>query len=277
MNPAFTLGFEKGVIINMLNKHSLLLLCLLSPCSLAASYKTEHFTIEFDDNVPVAVVEQLADNVNKDRKRVLAYLGQSLEYKGTPIKEHLIVYISKTRRTPFQDWNTIHIPEGRVLQAFADNDSDNNQSKTTQAGMAIIHELTHVYAVSAYRKQIKNGDEDRFYDDGLAVFLQHRFGKDAQYPDFGKDLYPAVAQASLEYGGLIPLGKAEEVRHSAKTGLGRKLAYLQEGAFSQFLIENYGLDAYLKIYQGADLKTVTGKNLEQLEKDWSALIDNFKA
>jgi hypothetical protein len=265
----------------MLNKY-LLLLCLFSSCTLAASYNTEHFTIEFDDNVPVTVVEQLAVNVSKDRKRVLAYLDQSVEYKGTPIKEPLIVYISKTRRTPFQDWNAIHIPEDRVLQAFAGNDSGSNsnsynQHKSTQAGMAIIHELTHVYAVSAYRKQKKNGDEDRFYDDGLAVFLQHRFGSDAQYPDFGKDLYPKVAEISLEYGGLIPLAKAEEVRHSAKTGLGRQLAYLQEGAFTQFLIENYGLDAYLKIYQGADIKAITGKNFEQLKKDWSALIDNFKA
>lgn len=271
----------------MFNKYPFLLLCLFSSCTLAASYNTEHFSIEFDDNVPVTVVEQLAVNVHKDRKRVLAYLDQSVEYKGTPIKEHLIVYISKTRRTPFQDWNTIHIPEDIVLQAFAGNDSAGNDSgsnsnsynqhKSTQAGMAIIHELTHVYAVSAYRKQKKNGDEDRFYDDGLAVFLQHRFGSDAQYPDFGKDLYPKVAEVSLEFGGLIPLAKAEEVRHSAKTGLGRQLAYLQEGAFTQFLIENYGLAAYLKIYQGANIKAITGKNFEQLEKHWSALIDNFKA
>jgi hypothetical protein len=253
----------------MLKKYFLVLLSVVSSCTLAASYKTAHFSIEYDDNVPNSVVEKLAQRIATNRDVVLAYLNQSTAYAGTPIKEQLIVHISKQRRTPYQDWNSIHIPEKRVLAAFTEHDNEH-------AGMAVIHELTHVYAVSAYRKQKKNGYEDRFYDDGLAVFMQHRFGESAEYPDFGTNLYRAVAEKSVKYGGLIPLAETENVRHSAKTGLGRQLAYLQEGAFTQFLIENYGLDAYLKIYNGAELKTVTGKSFAQLETDWTLLIDVFK-
>lgn len=253
----------------MLKKYFLVFLCSISSCTLAASYKTEHFTIEYDDNVATSVVEKLARRIAANRDVVLAYLNQASEYAGTPIKEHLIVYISKQRRTPYQDWNSIHIPEKRVLAAFSEDEKEH-------AGMAVIHELTHVYAVSAYRKQKKNGYEDRFYDDGLAVFMQHRFGESTEYPDFGADLYRAVAEKSVKYGSLIPLTETENVRHSAKTGLGRQLAYLQEGAFTQFLIENYGLNAYLKIYNGAEPKTVTGKSFAQLEKDWSLLIEVFK-
>ncbi|WP_299569450.1 hypothetical protein [uncultured Shewanella sp.] len=54
-------------------------------------------------------------------------------------------------------------------------------------GMALIHELTHVYAVSYKPKKIKNGYEDRFYGDGLAVLLQHHFGSKPEYPNFGID------------------------------------------------------------------------------------------
>lgn len=253
----------------MLKKIFAFSLWFFSSCVMAKSYETEHFTIEYDDNVPKSAVEQLAKRVKDNREVVLAYLKQTGEYTGTPIKEPLVVYISKQRRTPYQNWNTIHIPEQRVLNTFLENDQEH-------AGMAVIHELTHVYAVSAYRKNKKNGYEDRFYDDGLAVFMQHRFGESPGYPDFGKDLYRAVLEKSIEYGELIPLKKTEEVRHSARTGLGRQLAYLQEGAFTQFLIENYGLDAYWKLYKGQQPKDVTGKSFAQLEREWSALMNSFK-
>ncbi|TMO60478.1 hypothetical protein CWB96_07930 [Pseudoalteromonas citrea] len=245
-------------------KKYLVITLLFSTSSFAKTFDAGDFTVEYDDNVPTLIVEQLAQRVSENRKIVKAYLHQSKEYKGTPIQDDLVVYISKKRRTPYQDWNTIHIPEKRVLSAFSAEESENS-------GMAVIHELAHVYAVSYFRKKKK----DRFFDDGLAVFLQHRFGESPEYPNFGQDLYRAVAETSISYGGLIALAEAETVRHAAKTGVGRRLAYLQEGAFTQYLIENYGLDQYLKIYAGENMQTVTGKTFSQLEKEWVALIGEF--
>ncbi|WP_394223207.1 hypothetical protein [Alteromonas gracilis] len=253
----------------MFKKYLFILFTFVSTSAMSETYQADNFTVEYDDNVPLSIVEKLATVVSANTKVVKTYLAQSAQYKGTPIKEDLVVFISKKRRTPYQDWNTIHIPEKRVIAAFSEDKSKNN------SGMAVIHELTHVYAVSDFRKKKKHGYEDRFYDDGLAVFLQHRFGQVPEYPDFGQDLYRAVADASLNYGGLISLKDAENVRHSAKTGLGRKLAYLQEGAFTQFLIENYGLDAYLKIYAGESTESVTGKTFNQLESDWTSVIGSF--
>ncbi|WP_218419398.1 hypothetical protein [Alteromonas lipotrueae] len=249
-------------------KKYLLISLLISTSTFAKTFQAKDFTIEYDENVSISIVEQLASTISSNRNVVKAYLNQSVEYQGTPIQEDVIVYISKKRRTPYQDWNTIHIPEKRVLSAFSKDKSENS-------GMAVIHELTHVYAVSYFRKKKKNGYEDRFFDDGLAVFLQHRFGETPEYPNFGQDLYRAVAETSISYGGLIPLKETENVRHSAKTGKGRKLAYLQEGAFTQFLIENYGLGLYLKIYAGEDLQSVTGKTFSQLENEWATLIGRF--
>lgn len=251
-----------------MNNKYLLISLLLSRSTFANTFKADDFIIEYDADVPITVVEQLASRVSENKKVVKAYLSQSEEYNGTPIQEDLVVFISKKRRTPYQDWNTIHIPEKRVLSAFSSAESENS-------GMAVIHELTHVYAVSDFRKKKKNGYEDRFFDDGLAVFLQHRFGESPEYPDFRQDLYRAVAETSVSYGGLIPLTETENVRHSAKTGTGRRLAYLQEGAFTQFLIENYGLDQYLKIYAGENIQAVTGKSFSELENDWTALISSF--
>jgi len=249
---------------------------LFSPCLLLSflSYsielKTKDFTVIYDTNVPIKAVEALVVEVKNSIKIVKFYLTQSKKYNGTPITERLIVYISKTHKTPYQDWNTIHIPEDRVLNAFAKGD------KRDSKGLAVIHELTHVYAVSAFRKNKINGYENRFFDDGLAVFLQHRFGKLPEYPNFGMDLYASVATKSQKYGKLLSLKQAEHIRHSSKTGLGRQLAYLQEGAFTQFLIENYGLDKYFKIYQGHPIKSVTGKSFAELEVKWSKMINAFR-
>ena len=61
---------------------------------LANSYEADDFTIEYDENVPLSVVANLAKRVSENRTIVLNYLNQSEEYTGTPIKERLIVYIS---------------------------------------------------------------------------------------------------------------------------------------------------------------------------------------
>lgn len=257
--------------MNTTIKILLVLACLLqSFLSNALEFKTKDFTVIYDTNVPINVIEKLAREIEHNIKIVQSYLKQSKEYEGTPIKERLLVYISKTKRIPYQDWNTIHIPESRVLKAFGE------EHEYEGKGLAIIHELTHVYSVSAFRKKKKNGYEDRFFDDGLAVFMQHRFGEEAEYPNFGIDLYRSVAIKSHKYGALISLEQAEEIRHSSKTGLGRQLAYLQEGAFTQFLIENYGLDKYFRIYQGQAIKSVTGKSFITLEQEWSEMINVFK-
>jgi len=249
-------------------KKYLLITLLFSTSTFAKTFDAGEFTVEYDDNVPISIVEQLASRISEKRKIVKAYLGQSKEYNGTPIKEDLVVYISKKYRTPYQNWNTIHIPEKRVLATFSPEKSEIN-------GMAIIHELTHVHAVSHFRTKEKSEYGRRFFDDGLAVFLQHRFGESAEYPNYGQDLYRAVSESSISYGGLIALKDAENLRNSAKTGEGRRLAYLQEGAFTQYLIENYGLDKYLKIYAGKNIETVTGKTFSQLEKEWVTLIGEF--
>ena len=66
------------------------------------------------------------------------------------------------------------------------------------------------------------------------MFLQHRFGGVAEYPNFDVDLYRQTANLVRKHGQLIPLAKAEDARHESKTRVERQLAYVQEGALTQF-------------------------------------------
>ncbi len=233
---------------------------LNEPSSASGEIVRDEFSVEYGENVPVAAAELVADRVEAALKVVRAYLGQAPSYSGPPYDWPMKVVIDPDRFAPYQLRNEIYLPEARVLNLF-------DGVEGARIDLGIVHEVTHVLASSYARK-----NRDRFYDDGLAVYLQHRFGFSPNYPDFGQDLYVAVAKSAREYGDLVPLAQAEAVRANRENSLGRKLAYLQEGAFTQFLIENYGLDDYIAIYQGADPKDVTGSTFAELEAAWAEII-----
>ena len=203
----------------------------------------------------------VAHRVDVLRTLVQAYLTGAETYAGAPYDTSLEVYIDPDRFSPYQQGSGIYLPEARVLNAVADR-PDSRQD------LGIVHELTHVLAASAFR-----ANRDRFYDDGLAVFLQHRFGDQPNYPNFGEDLYFATARAMRAHGDLIPLAEAEQVRGSRQDRTARRLAYLQEGAFTQYLIERFGLNAYFRIYQGEAVEEVTGVSFARIEDDWQVLIE----
>ncbi|MCV2884793.1 hypothetical protein OE749_08795 [Aestuariibacter sp. AA17] len=235
------------------------LVCTL-PVAVAATHSTAHFDLHYPDALSASAVDAFATDIEQARQRVTAYLANVPGYTGTPIKGKLQVHVSSKHRTPYQDKEHIYVPEKRVLKSY--------ESEGEHAGLALVHELTHVYAVSGFRYQ-----RDRFYDDGLAVFLQHRLGTGPEYPDFGEDLIVAAAKLSEKHGELIPLKQAENVRGAAKSGVARRLAYLQEGAFSQFLIERLGLEAYWQIYTGTPFETVAGRSFESFETEWAELVN----
>ena len=78
-----------------MNNKYLLISLLLSTSTFANTFKADDFIIEYDADVPITVVEQLASRVSENKKVVKAYLSQSEEYNGTPIQEDLVVFISK--------------------------------------------------------------------------------------------------------------------------------------------------------------------------------------
>ena len=239
---------------------ALFVIALTEPVSANGEIVHDDFSVEYGENVPDAAAELVADRVEAALKLVRAYLAQAPSYSGPPYDWPMKVVIDPDRFGPYQLRNEIYLPEARVLNLF-------NGVEDARIDLGIVHEVTHVLAASYARM-----NRDRFYDDGLAVYLQHRFGFTPNYPDFGQDLYVSVAKSAKAYGDLVPLAEAEAVRANREDSVGRKLAYLQEGAFTQFLIENFGLDDYISIYQGANPKDVTGRTFAELEAAWATMI-----
>jgi hypothetical protein len=240
-----------------------LVLCSVGPRSQESEetdfIERKDFSVEFRTTVPIEAAERVADRVAAAIELVSAYLTQAATYEGPPYEFPIEVLIDPTRG-PYQSQNRIHVPEQRVLHLFHDRTDQ-------RTDLGIVHEITHVLAASAGRAR-----RDRFYDDGLAVFLEHRFGQNSGYPNFGLDLYVAYRMQEEAHGQPVPLEKSEEVRNASRTGTGRRLAYIQEGAFTQFLIERYGLDAYFRIYHGQAPEEATGHPMAALEAQWRDLM-----
>lgn len=214
-------------------------------------------------SLPEQGVAEVDRKVAQAISNVGAWISQAGDWEGLQTDVDVRVLIDPDKYTPTQIRTTIFVPENRVRQAL-------DQGDIASADLGIVHEVTHVLAVSAYRR-----DRNRFYDDGLAVYLQHRFGPSSNYPTFGDDVHIALAKAVTKVGAFLALADADEVRRS-KESLPRQLGYLTVGSFTQFLIETYGVSAYFRIYSGESLETVTGSTRDELERRWRDLVTSFQ-
>lgn len=222
------------------------------------------FTVVHMSSLPDPAVELVTDQVERAIKEVSGWLAQADSWQNPMKVERIRVLIDPDSHTPTQQRTTIFVPEGRLRRAFSESALD-------QADLGIVHEITHVLAESAYRQ-----DRNRFYDDGLAVYLQQKFGPRSNYPSFGPDLHVATAALAAESGALLPLNECDQARRVTDDSVKRRLAYLQLGSFTQFLIENYGVGAYFALYGGTSSETTTGHSLDDLELRWQALINSIQ-
>lgn len=215
--------------------------------------------------VTETMASEVADRVMLSKRRVLAYLRRSAEYPDDRGDVPIRVLLDPDATVPSQMRSTIFIPQQRVLEFFGD-------SEGAAVSLAVTHEVTHVLAVSARRS-----DGNRFLDDGLAVFLQTELDELPAYPNFHQGLHIAAANAAMERGGLIALDKTEATRRKPPNGVDLRMAYLQQGSFTQFLLESYGLEAYLSYYYGQAAEAAFGRPLPELDAAWRLLIQSLAA
>jgi hypothetical protein len=166
---------------------------------------------------------------------------------------------------------------------------------------AIAHELTHVY--------FPNGN--RMLAEGLAVYLQHKIGKNPAFPNFGLDLHQMVrdftcprgpAPNGLDRVSLVAIDRIA-TPDVVSFRVGRRLfdlggdAYPVAGSFVQFLIENLEareppenrMENFRKIYMQTPLvplerepgqpdrwENVYGQSLSDLASQWKPFIEAKK-
>ncbi len=210
--------------------------------------------------VTEAMASRVADRVEQAKSRTLAFLRQFEAYPDDRAEVPIRVLIDPDAPAPSQMRSTIFLPQDRVLAFF-------DEEVAGTVSLAITHEVVHVLAVSAYRRE-----QGRFFDDGLAVFLQSELDELPAYPNFHRGLHIVTAAAARARGGLLALGDTESTRRNPPDREALRLAYLQEASFTQYLVERFGIDAYLRIYYGESPEDVVGSTLVDLDGEWRAFI-----
>lgn len=134
--------------------------------------------------------------------------------------------------------------------------------------MALAHELTHLIAG-------RSSDVGGLLDEGLAVYLQERFGgqEDRSFPTWGRDLHEETLRAMHKCNFDLTLAETTAVRQTDAHSPRRTLAYLQEGSFVRFLTERQRIDTVMQVYTGAkNWIEAFGVTFSALETEWRARL-----
>lgn len=239
----------------------LLLLLFLLACRLALAksekIKTDNLIITYEDISP-EMAQKFAEQAEKASGDITAYLSK--KYR----RGRIYIYISDKYDMPrtTKD-NEVLIPANRV------RGDSGGPPEIAGRGPAIVHELTHIIAPS-------QGKPNRYLDEGLAVFMQEKFGAGKSYPNMGEDVHQVTMRLIKTVGEPIPIYKLEETRNSSLTSNLRRLAYLQEGSFVKYLVEKYGLKDFMAMYEGKSYEKVYKKSLDDLEKEWKEFIRSIE-
>lgn len=131
----------------------------------------------------------------------------------------------------------------------------------------IVHEVAHVIA--------DKHKWNKFFNEGLAEFLQDRFGEDAGGITYYNEpqhlsLDDLVTKYKDSLISLYYLKHNNGVFRLRNKSANRKIAYIEAASFIKFLYEKYGEHKLRDIYhsRNLDYEKVYGKSIQELESDW---------
>ena len=130
---------------------------------------------------------------------------------------------------------------------------------------ALLHEIVHIYAPH----------DNRFLAEGLAVYLHERLGGNPAFPnEQGGDLR-VLARARLSEVRSLDVLNAVRTPTPLSQVADNRTAYIVAGSFVGFLIEQYSLPTFQRLYQTGNYDEAYGKSLQMLEQEWRAGVQGL--
>jgi hypothetical protein len=170
---------------------------------------------------------------------------------------------------------TVNLQSGRGVSHSAPAQGTIELYRVQEVEAPIIHELTHVLA--GYN--VANG---HWTQEGFASYMQDQYGEDEAFPTY-KVAHGLVKLLSRQ-NSLLPMLEVMKDRNRGKyfrldTPWERWLAYTQSTSFCRYLIEAYGKERFLKIYNtpfvAGDFERLYGKKVEVLLEDWLRYVSEL--
>jgi hypothetical protein len=127
---------------------------------------------------------------------------------------------------------------------------------------ALVHEIVHIYAPH----------DNRFLAEGLAVYLQERLGGNPAFPNVRGEDFQGLARARLAEVPALAVLNAVRTPAPLSQVADTRAAYIVAGSFVGFLIEQYGLPTFRRLYETGHYEEAYGKSLQRLEEEWRAHV-----
>jgi hypothetical protein len=216
-------------------------------------FKTEDGKIEINIFNKGSFSEATLKQIKEEALNFYNALQKENVPMSSPSKIYLHLYDEK--KVSYTSGNTIHL------------------YWVKEGNYPLIHELTHV---------LFGYTEGHVTQEGLAIFMQDSYSDRGAFPNFQGDVhdimkYLMTQEISMPLETL--LSRDQIFTHSKlnKDSYSlRWLGYIESASFSNFLINQYGIEEFLKIYDRPNLTdeidAIYGKKVEQLEMEWKEFV-----
>ncbi|URT71610.1 hypothetical protein [Cytobacillus firmus] len=216
-------------------------------------FKTEDGEIEINIFNKGSFSEATLKQIKEETLSFYTALKKENVLLSSPSKIYLHLYDEK--KVSYASDNTIHL------------------YWVKEGNYPLIHELTHV---------ILGYTEGHVTQEGLAIFMQDSYSDRGAFPNFHEDVhgimkYLMTRGISISLETLLREEKIFTQSNLNKDSYSlRWLGYIESASFSDFLINQYGMEKFLKIYDRPNLTdeihAVYGKKLEHFEMEWKEFL-----
>lgn len=136
----------------------------------------------------------------------------------------------------------------------------------------LFHELTHLICQDYQSITLREGLAGYLHDDVCTIPTVFNYGLDPHQIAEKTLLADAKGRAMV-----AEIGSFDRKGETGKTDQ-RATYYVFAYSFVKYLIDTYGMDAFIQLYTAADeaaYATVTGKSLTALQADWTQSLDAY--
>jgi len=143
----------------------------------------------------------------------------------------------------------------------------------------LVHEMTHSLLGYGNNFDTSSG---YFTQEGFASYMEQKYGND-------KINSHRLMKYFMDSNKLIPIIKLMDMNYASsyfrpnltnpiEESILMALSYNQSNSFVTYLIDTYGIEKFEQIYNEKELdkkiEEVYGKNIDELEKEWIAIINS---